>query len=210
MFDICPFPRTDFHISILTGQTEAAAALCSMLNKEWFWEKTQPGDDNIYIVGKMGAHGVVTTQTTFASGDLEDWNNTMIDMKRSFTNIRLFFFVGWASGVPDFEAYPVKDIRLGDVVAGIPRADGEPALSIYPSGSGDMRTLGFPGVETSVPSVVLDGMSRFLEQTRKHGSREITALINDMFARHPELPKDPEQEGPIKRQIGFSEANTTM
>ncbi|KAL4799587.1 hypothetical protein BDV19DRAFT_385355 [Aspergillus venezuelensis] len=144
-----------------------------MVDQDWLVEETKPGDDNIYIVGKMGCHKVVTTEATFESGDPGTLKITLTDMKRSFPNLRLLFF----------------DIRLGDVIVGVPGSDGEAALGVYPPGPG----MGY--LDTSVPSVILDGTSQILEQIKGGGCNAISALVEDMFARNPKLPQDPENEG---------------
>ncbi|KAF3915692.1 hypothetical protein AA313_de0208284 [Arthrobotrys entomopaga] len=77
-------------------------------------------DDNIYILGRIGAHNVVIS---FAGTNTAKY--TVSNMLRTFPNIRFGLLVGVGGGAPAPPNLddPSQDIRLGDVVVGKSEGD---------------------------------------------------------------------------------------
>lgn len=86
-------------------------------------ERLQPGekDDNSYLFGKMGEHNVVIART--GSYGTNAATQTVINMVRTFRNIRFGLMVGVGGGAPKppHATDALQDIRLGDVVVGSPK-----------------------------------------------------------------------------------------
>ncbi|KAK6516721.1 hypothetical protein TWF506_006613 [Arthrobotrys conoides] len=74
-------------------------------------------DDNIYILGEMGAHNVVIACP--AGYGTNAASHTVTNMLRTYENIRFGLLVGVGGGAPT-PNNPRKDIRLGDVVVSRP------------------------------------------------------------------------------------------
>jgi len=83
-----------------------------MLDEEYLPLPNEPGDDNAYVLGRIGPHNVVMTCLPGQYGT----NNAAIvatNLKRSFPNIRATLMVGIGGGCPS-----QADLYLGDVVVG--------------------------------------------------------------------------------------------
>ena len=89
-------------------------------------EKHEPlaaksGDNNSYILGRIGLHNVV--MACLPTGQYGTTSAAVVatDMRRSFTNLRIRLMVGIGGGVPSHDVPGNQvDIRLGDVVVGKP------------------------------------------------------------------------------------------
>jgi nucleoside phosphorylase len=78
-----------------------------------------PNDKNIYTLGKVGKHNVVSSPR----GSMASVGS---DMLHSFPNVRIGLMVGIGGGAPS----PKHDIRLGDIVVSVPR-DGKGGVFQY-------------------------------------------------------------------------------
>uniref|UniRef100_A0A336KWX4 CSON001613 protein n=1 Tax=Culicoides sonorensis TaxID=179676 RepID=A0A336KWX4_CULSO len=106
-------------IAIVTAQYCEKLAVDAMLeNKETFVRYTTVGESNVYTLGNIGAHRIVTTklptigstrEATTASG------NTTTRLLGTFQKVDYVFIVGCAGGIPHYTDYR-KHVRLGDVV----------------------------------------------------------------------------------------------
>ncbi|KAL7924341.1 hypothetical protein ACQKWADRAFT_267042 [Trichoderma austrokoningii] len=74
-------------------------------------------DDNNYTLGKIGRHNIVIAVLPNGEYGLSSAASVARDMLRSFHNIRIGLMVGIGGGAPS----PKHDIRLGDVVVGVPK-----------------------------------------------------------------------------------------
>jgi hypothetical protein len=77
------------------------------------------GDENIYTLGRIGQHNIVIAWLSAGSTGIAPAAKVAKDMLRSFPQIRFGLMIGIGGGAPSVTA----DIRLGDVVVGVP--DGE-------------------------------------------------------------------------------------
>ncbi|XP_063709938.1 uncharacterized protein LOC134838354 isoform X2 [Culicoides brevitarsis] len=113
-------------IAIVTAQYCEKLAVDAMLeNKETFVRYTTVGESNVYTLGNIGAHRIVTTklpsvgnsrEATTASG------NTTTRLLGTFQKVDYVFVVGVAGGVPHYTDFR-KHVRLGDVVVSTALAD---------------------------------------------------------------------------------------
>jgi nucleoside phosphorylase len=76
-------------------------------------------DNNAYFLGSIGAHNVVIACLPSGAAGATSAATVAADMQRTFRHIRCGLLVGDGSGAPSV----VDDIRLGDVVVGIPTND---------------------------------------------------------------------------------------
>lgn len=77
------------------------------------------GDENLYTLGRIGQHNIVIAWLPAGSTGIAPAAKVAKDMLRSFPRIRFGLMVGIGGGAPSVD----EDIRLGDVIVGVP--DGE-------------------------------------------------------------------------------------
>lgn len=84
------------------------------------------GDDYVFHAGLMGGHNIIIA--TLPAGQQYGTGSAAAlasQVKKFFPNLWFGLLVGVAAGLPDLSRAPVRDIRLGDVLVGLP--DGESA-----------------------------------------------------------------------------------
>ncbi|XP_030080146.1 uncharacterized protein LOC111598308 isoform X2 [Drosophila hydei] len=106
-------------IAIITAQYCEKLAVDAMLeNKETFVRYTTVGESNVYTLGNIGAHRIVSTKLPSAGSTREAMTatgNTTTRLLGTFQKVDYVFIVGVAGGVPHYTDYK-KHVRLGDVV----------------------------------------------------------------------------------------------
>lgn len=76
------------------------------------------GESNVYTLGNIGAHRIVSTKLPSVGSTREAMTaagNTMTRLLGTFQKIDYVFIVGVAGGIPHYTDYK-KHVRLGDVV----------------------------------------------------------------------------------------------
>lgn len=76
-------------------------------------------DDNDYVLGRIGIHNVVIACLPAGLMGIGRAASVIKDMARSFENLKFGLMVGVGGGVWS----PENDLRLGDVVAGVPEGE---------------------------------------------------------------------------------------
>ncbi|XP_037937712.1 uncharacterized protein LOC119671243 isoform X2 [Teleopsis dalmanni] len=106
-------------IAIITAQYCEKLAVDAMLeNKETFVRYTTVGESNVYTLGNIGAHRIVSTKLPSVGSTREAMTatgNTTTRLLGTFQKVDYVFIVGVAGGVPHYTDYK-KHVRLGDVV----------------------------------------------------------------------------------------------
>ncbi|XP_017106410.1 uncharacterized protein [Drosophila bipectinata] len=140
-------------IAIITAQYCEKLAVDAMLeNKETFVRYTTVGESNVYTLGNIGAHRIVSTKLPSVGSTREAMTatgNTTTRLLGTFQKVDFVFIVGVAGGVPHYTDYK-KHVRLGDVVisyvdkqrALISNSKEKPYVYLYKSGE-DVKTY-FP------------------------------------------------------------------
>uniref|UniRef100_A0A1L8DCN3 DED domain-containing protein n=1 Tax=Nyssomyia neivai TaxID=330878 RepID=A0A1L8DCN3_9DIPT len=110
-------------IAIITAQYCEKLAVDAMLeNKETFVRYTTVGESNVYTLGNIGAHRIVSTKLPSVGSNREAMTatgNTTTRLLGTFQKVDYVFIVGVAGGVPHYTDYR-KHVRLGDVVISHP------------------------------------------------------------------------------------------
>ncbi|XP_031628034.1 uncharacterized protein LOC116343880 isoform X2 [Contarinia nasturtii] len=106
-------------IAIITAQYCEKLAVDAMLeNKETFVRYTTVGESNVYTLGNIGAHRIVSTKLPSVGSTREAMTatgNTTTRLLGTFQKVDYVFIVGVAGGIPHYTDYK-KHVRLGDVV----------------------------------------------------------------------------------------------
>ncbi|XP_037028518.1 uncharacterized protein LOC119068835 isoform X4 [Bradysia coprophila] len=106
-------------IAIITAQYCEKLAVDAMLeNKETFVRYTTVGESNVYTLGNIGAHRIVSTKLPSVGNTRESMTaagNTTTRLLGTFQKVDYVFIVGVAGGVPHYTDFK-KHVRLGDVV----------------------------------------------------------------------------------------------
>lgn len=106
-------------IAIITAQYCEKLAVDAMLeNKETFVRYTTVGESNVYTLGNIGAHRIVSTKLPSVGSTREAMTaagNTTTRLLGTFQKVDYVFIVGVAGGIPHYTDYR-RHVRLGDVV----------------------------------------------------------------------------------------------
>lgn len=110
-------------IAVITAQYCEKIAVDAMLeNKETFVRYTTVGESNVYTLGNIGAHRIVSTKLPSVGHTREAMTaagNTTTRLLGTFQKVDYVFLVGVGGGVPHYTDYS-KHVRLGDVVVSHP------------------------------------------------------------------------------------------
>ncbi|KAJ3496400.1 hypothetical protein NLG97_g2685 [Lecanicillium saksenae] len=107
-------------------EIEAQAALQLLDHRHLGRFPVSRGNDYVYHAGSMGGHNIVIV--TLPAGQEYGTGSAAAlasQVKMFFPNLWFGLLVGVAAGLPTFACSPERDIRLGDVLVGLP--DGESA-----------------------------------------------------------------------------------
>ncbi|KAI9590083.1 hypothetical protein GQX74_008251 [Glossina fuscipes] len=114
-------------------------------------KKRRFGESNVYTLGNIGAHRIVSTKLPSVGSTREAMTatgNTTTRLLGTFQKVDYVFVVGVAGGVPHYTDYK-KHVRLGDVVISyvdkqraLDNSSGKPYVYIYKTGE-DVKTY-FP------------------------------------------------------------------
>lgn len=110
-------------IAIITAHYCEKLAVDAMIeNQETFVRYTTVGESNVYTLGNMGSHRVVSTKLPSVGHTREAMiaaGNTTTRLLGTFQKVDYVFLIGVGGGVPHFTDY-TKHVRLGDVVVSAP------------------------------------------------------------------------------------------
>ncbi|XP_039749383.1 uncharacterized protein LOC120626142 isoform X1 [Pararge aegeria] len=113
-------------IAVVTAlYCEKQAVDAMMDNQETYVRYTTVGESNVYTLGTIGAHRVVTTKLPSVGRTREAMTaagNTTTRLLGTFQKVDYVFLVGVGGGVPHYTDY-AKHVRLGDVVVSTPAPD---------------------------------------------------------------------------------------
>ncbi|KAH0547714.1 hypothetical protein FGG08_000204 [Glutinoglossum americanum] len=108
----------DYTIGLICALQEEFDAAARMLDAEFDGpESGEVKDNNSYVFGCIGKHYVVVGCAPEGRMGISPAAMVARDMARSFPHLRFALIVGIGGGAPTKE----NDIRLGDVVVGVPR-----------------------------------------------------------------------------------------
>lgn len=166
--------------------TEYTAAQASLDEEHERPSHVAPADQNDYVFGRIGNHNVVIACLPDGDYGVESAAIVARDMMHSFPNIKIGLMVGVGGGAPSEK----HDIRLGDIVVGVPR-DGQSGVLQY--GFGKM-IQGQPFQATRLlnqsPRILRAAVNGVESQYRLKGHRQLREIIGGILKRNPTLQQD--------------------
>ncbi|KAM0345653.1 hypothetical protein ACHAPU_006307 [Fusarium lateritium] len=105
-------------------EVEAQAALHMLDNRHNGRFPMSRGDDYVFLAGDINGHNIVIA--TLPAGQEYGTNSAAAiasQIKSFFRNLWFGLLVGVAAGLPNLEKKPPVDIRLGDVIVGLPNGE---------------------------------------------------------------------------------------
>ncbi|KAJ3499005.1 hypothetical protein NLG97_g681 [Lecanicillium saksenae] len=109
---------------IAPREIEARAALHMLDERHKGRFQVSRGDDYVYHAGAMGGHNIIIA--TLPAGQKYGVGSAAAlagQLKKFFPNLWFGLLVGVAAGLPDLSRDPMRDIRLGDVLVGLPEGE---------------------------------------------------------------------------------------
>ncbi|RPA76560.1 purine and uridine phosphorylase [Ascobolus immersus RN42] len=118
---------------------------------------TRKGDNNTYQLGEIGDHNVVIACCPVGGYGICNATAVVKDMVATFPNVRFCLMVGIGGGAPS----PKADIRLGDVVAGVPQNDANGGVFQYDFGKARQgQAFEHTGYLNKPPRVLLTAINK--------------------------------------------------
>ncbi|KAI9658337.1 MAG: hypothetical protein M1821_002470 [Bathelium mastoideum] len=107
----------DYSVGIVCALPVELTAIIVMLDEKHRGLPTNGSETNLYTLGRIADHNVVIVCLPVSRLGTSSAANVAAQMKTRFTSIRFSLMVGIGGGVPSADS----DIRLGDVVIGLPQ-----------------------------------------------------------------------------------------
>jgi hypothetical protein len=140
-------------------EIEAQAALHMLDNVHCGQFALSKGDDYVFHAGDLGGHNTIIA--TLSRGQENSTGSVAAlasQVKKFFPNIWFGLLVGVGSGLPNLSRHPPRDIRLGDVLVGLPEG-GSAGLIAYDLGKDwELLVSNFYVMDTfwQIPKLLLD------------------------------------------------------
>lgn len=149
------------------------AAARAMLDRIHPALPSQMGDQNVYILGNIGAHNIVITGLREGTYGATSATVAAFNMRQTYPCVKVCFLAGIAGCVPD-----PHDIRLGDVIVADPIVSYGGVLQ-YDREQRNCRPC-------KNPDIVLRTLATLKAKHGRHGS-DIPIYQKEAMKRHPQL-----------------------
>jgi nucleoside phosphorylase len=175
------------------------AAVMGMLDELHEDSGRRQRDDNNYVVGRLAGHNCVLACLPVGVYGTTSATSVASEMRFTFPSIEFWLLVGIGGGVPS----RTNDIRLGDVVVGVPSPKHDGVIQ-YDYG----KTLAEgkfirTGSMNKPPITLLTAISKLQAETRTQGRASISDMVSNMIAQHPTMRLEYSYQGP-DRDILFN------
>ena len=180
--------------------TELVAAQVFLDIKHEKLEHKEAGDNNNYVLGKVGGHNVVLAVLPNGEYGTDSAAIVANDMLRTFPNIRFGLMVGIGGGAPTSK----NDIRLGDVVVSSPR-DGRGGVFQYDFGK-TIQDKRFQYTRfLDQPPRILRTALNVLQAEYKISGHQLKMIVESILARNPRLEQEYRKPQPSSDRLYKSE-----
>ncbi|KAM3087292.1 hypothetical protein ACMFMG_012195 [Clarireedia jacksonii] len=214
-------PQTFTHDDYTVGwicalpDTELVVAEAMLDEKHEFLPAADPGDTNVYSLGRMESHNVVIACLPAESTGKVSAAVVAKDMLRSFRGIRFGLMVGVGGGAPYYgdnfdegvgdsedeeDDESTKDIRLGDVVVSLQTKSTEAVVQYDFGKSIQGGEFVLTGTLNKPPRIVLNGVSALRSKAIRQGL-DTLEILKKMTAANPRLAKKFVYQGTEKDRL---------
>jgi len=117
--------KTHPTIAIITVNYFEKLAVDAMIENKITFVRQKIGESNVYTLGTIGSHHVVSTKLPLIGRTRTaqiSTGSTTTRLLGSFQHIQHVFLVGCAGGIPHYTD-PNKHIRRGDIIVGYPNEE---------------------------------------------------------------------------------------
>lgn len=166
-------------ICALPKEMTAATAMLDELHENL----PQPSSDqNNYSLGRIGKHNVVIACLPRGEIGSNSATSVAVQMRTTFSSIRVGLMVGIGGGVPSAE----HDVRLGDLVVGIPdKSRGGVVQYDLGRATQDNKWVPFGSLNSPHP-LLKTAISKLVSIHQIHGNK-IQETLAEMIRRYPKL-----------------------
>lgn len=152
-----------------------------LLDEEHQRLPTAEGDSNKYTLGLLNGHNVVIASLPMGYQATVSAATVATNLSRTFPSIRIRLLVGIGGGVPSKK----NDIRLGDVVIGIP-TDEHGGVVQYDLGKQTSTSFERKGCLLPPPSEWLQAVN-VMKSDQRVATSKASAFLAEMLQRYPRL-----------------------
>ncbi|KAJ5658264.1 uncharacterized protein N7484_001913 [Penicillium longicatenatum] len=179
------FNPSDYTVGwICAIKTEYVAAIASLDEKYDRPTKLPSADQNDYTLGRIRDHKVVISVLPMGEYGLSSATQVAVSMTHAFPNIRIALMVGIGGGAPSAK----HDIRLGDIVVGMPN-NGRGGILQYDFGKiiqgQDFKPTAF---HNQAPTLLRGAVNGLAAEYETEGS-QIVEIISKILETKPRLKK---------------------
>lgn len=179
------FKPSDYTVGwVCAIKTEYVAAIASLDEKHADPTELPPANQNDYTLGRIKNHNVVISVLPMGEYGLSSAARVAESMMHAFTNIRVALMVGIGGGAPSSK----HDIRLGDVVVGIPK-NGRGGILQYDFGK-EIQDQEFKqtGFHNQAPPLLRSAVNGLDADYEAEGS-QIEDIVSRILEKKPRLKK---------------------
>ncbi|KAL2841346.1 Pfs domain protein [Aspergillus pseudodeflectus] len=176
-----PPSHAEFSVGWICALPLEIAAAKAMLDEIYGNLQVQPNDQNAYTLGRIGEHNVVIACLPSGQYGIASASTVAMQLLSSFQSVTIGLLVGIGGGIPLQEV----DVRLGDVVVGLPSSSnthgGVVQYDLGKAGQGDKfkRT----GMLNRPPQILLTAVSK-LRALHQLEESHISTLVDEMGRRY--------------------------
>jgi nucleoside phosphorylase len=184
-----------YAVALLCPLEVELSAARYLLDEEHHRLPSVTGDPNQYILGEISGHNVVIASLPAGYQATASATAVAINMSRTFVCVRIRLLVGIGGGVPSEKV----DIRLGDVVVGIPSGIHGGVVQ-YDLGKQRSTVFERKGFLSPPPTACLHAVT-MMRSSHRGGASKVPAFLSDMLQKWPRLKEY--QRPPPKRDVLF-------
>ncbi|KAL2816085.1 hypothetical protein BJX63DRAFT_388241 [Aspergillus granulosus] len=179
-----PPSHADFAVGWICALPLEMAAARAVLDEIYDDLPVQPSDHNAYTLGRIAQHNVVIACLPSGQYGIASASTVAMHLLSSFQCVKIGLLVGIGGGIPSEQV----DVRLGDVVVGVPSSStthgGVVQYDLGKAGQGDKfeRT----GMLNRPPQILLTAVSKLRAIHRMEGT-QFLKTVREVGRRYPGL-----------------------
>lgn len=203
------FTRNDYTIGWVCALSTELTATTAMLDSKHELLSIPLGDDNSYTLGSIGKHHIVIACLPKGKCGTTSAAVVATQMLESFPSVKFGLMIGIGGGIPSGD----HDIRLGDVVVGIPTSSFSGVVQWDIGKAKEGGSFERTGSLNNPPRTLLTALQRLETRHEMEGSM-IEEYVDEMMKKWPRLkpryarpdslkdilfaPDNPHQQGTIE------------